>query len=804
MMKKHFIGFLLLGATFTALGQDALTYQKPPQVMADLLLAKPSPNVSISSKGDWMILSERDPYPSIEELAMPEYRLAGLRINPRNFSLSRQVFINNFKLKNNKSQKLLTIIGLPENLRASNPVWSPQESKFAFTHTSANRVDLYVVDLQTAKAQKINKKALNTVMGQNIFWVNEQTLLYTVAPQSAAMAPKAPLAPIGPNVQENLGKIAPSRTNQDMLRSAFDEKMFEFLATSQLVQNKAGLESPIASPAIYNSISLSPNTQYLMVKTVKKPFSYMTGVYGFPSTQKIINRQGKTVKVLAELPSAEGRPLGLDNVQNVARAFDWRNDMPATVIWVEALDSGLVKNKVPYRDVVFSLDAPFLGKAKELVKTVMRYSGISWGNVNFALLSESSRVTSRSKIYALNPENGQKDLLFDLKTNDAYRNPGNPISVKNQYNQYVVYTGKNNDQLLLNNTTGASAEGDRPFLATFDIASKQSEIVWRSPKGYFEYVQQIIDPVKLSFISRRESKTEVPNYFLKNLVLRIADQQLTHFNNPYKALEGVSKQKISYLRSDSVTLTGDLYLPKGYDKHKDGPLPVLIWAYPREYTNAASAAQVRGSEDKFTTLNYGSPIYYVTQGYAILDNAEMPIVAHKGKKPNDNFVEQLTLNAKAAINKLAEMGVGDSSRVAIGGHSYGAFMTANLLAHTNLFKAGIARSGAYNRTLTPFGFQNEARTYWQAPKLYYEMSPFSYADKIKTPLLLIHGELDDNQGTFPINSDRLFNAIKGHGGTSRLVFLPYEAHGYKAKENLLHLIWETNTWLDTYVKKAKK
>ncbi|HYK56097.1 MAG TPA: prolyl oligopeptidase family serine peptidase, partial [Flavisolibacter sp.] len=253
-----------------------------------------------------------------------------------------------------------------------------------------------------------------------------------------------------------------------------------------------------------------------------------------------------------------------------------------------------------------------------------------------------------------------------------------------------------------------------------------------------------------------------------------------------------------------INLTGDLYLPKGYDAKKDGPLPVIMWAYPREYKSADDAAQVRGSKYTFTRINYGSPIFWVTQGYAVLDNAEMPIVGEGGKEPNDNFIPQLHLNAHAAIQKLAAMGVGDSNRVAVGGHSYGAFMTANLLAHTKLFKAGIARSGAYNRTLTPFGFQAEERTYWEAPDVYQKMSPFTYANQIKTPILLVHGEMDNNPGTFPIQSERLYNAIKGHGGTVRYLVLPYESHGYSAKENILHLLWEQNQWLDKWVKNADK
>jgi dipeptidyl aminopeptidase/acylaminoacyl peptidase len=366
----------------------------------------------------------------------------------------------------------------------------------------------------------------------------------------------------------------------------------------------------------------------------------------------------------------------------------------------------------------------------------------------------------------------------------------------------VLFVQKNGELLL--RSQGSSPEGDLPFVQSYNLKTGKGNILWRCQAPFYETVVDVLDPEKLIMLTSRESQTEAPNYYIRDLKKRsLIGTPITDFTNPYKAMEGVSKQKINYKRADGVGLTGDLYLPKGYDAKKDGPLPVLIWAYPREYKSAADAAQVRGSRYTFTRVGYGGPIPWVTQGYAILDNAEMPIVGEGNKEPNDNFIPQLYLNAHAAIQALAKMGVGDSNRVAVGGHSYGAFMTANLLAHTKLFKAGIARSGAYNRTLTPFGFQAEERTYWQAPEVYFNMSPFSFADKIKTPLLLIHGEMDNNPGTFPIQSERLYNAVKGHGGTVRFVQLPFESHGYSAKENLLHLLWEQTQWLNTYVKEAK-
>jgi dipeptidyl aminopeptidase/acylaminoacyl peptidase len=397
------------------------------------------------------------------------------------------------------------------------------------------------------------------------------------------------------------------------------------------------------------------------------------------------------------------------------------------------------------------------------------------------------------------------EVIMERNTTDAYGNPGTPVTEKNQWGRDVIKLVDNGTKLLLNNPVGSSPKGDLPFLATFDLNTKKTDIIWRSDENLFEYVVRVLNPDELVVMTRKESEIMVPNFWIKNLKTKTGDRQITQFTNPYPQLEGVTKEKIRYKRADGVDLTGDLYLPKGYDKNKNGKLPVFIWAYPAEYNSAADAAQIRGSEHRFTLINWGSPVFYVTQGYAVLNNAEMPIVATgKDKKPNDDFIEQLTMNAEAAIKVLDDKGVGDKNRVAVGGHSYGAFMTANLLAHTNLFKAGIARSGAYNRTLTPFGFQNEDRTYWQAPEVYNEMSPFSYADKIKTPILLIHGDMDDNTGTYPIQSERMFNAIKGHGGTVKFVSLPYEAHGYRGRENILHMLNEQFDWLEKYVKNAGK
>jgi len=791
-------------ALFTTAGaQNTNGYQTPPKAIADLLLAKPTPSISLDKKATWMLIMERNSYPTVEELGQPEVRVAGLRLNPNNFSPSRQNFINGLKLKNIKTGKESSIVGLPANLLAGNISWSPDEKQIAFTHTTGSRVDLYVLAVEKAIATKINKTALNATLGPVFSWVNEGTLLYTTITQAASMMPKRPITPVGPSIQESVGKAAPSRTYQDLIRSPYDEEAFAFLTSSQLVKNTNGIETKMGSPAIYTSFEVSPDKKYLLTETIQKPFSYLVTAYSFASRVSIQDMNGKTLKVLANLPSAETTPSGYDNVQPVPRAFAWRNDAAATITWCEPLDSGLIKKNMEYHDAVYALSAPFNGQPSTVVKTKMRFRGIVWGNEHFAWVNEGLTGKQLQKASRLDPATGTVETLFERNTTDAYNSPGSPVLTRSSFGRPVIDL-LSNDRLLMNNPIGSSPNGDLPYLAEFDLKTKKQNILWRSAPGTYEAVVSVLDAENLQVVTRRESQTEVPNYFIQNLKSKTANQQITAFVNPYPALNGVTKEKVKYKRADGVDLTGDLYLPKGYDKTKDGPLPLLMWAYPREYNSAADAAQVRGSKDRFTTLSWGSPIFYVTQGFAVLDNAEMPIVAaNADAKPNDTFIEQLKLNAEAAIKAMSDMGIADPKRVAVGGHSYGAFMTAHLLSHTNLFKAGLARSGAYNRTLTPFGFQAEERTYWEAPDLYYKMSPFSYANKIKTPILLVHGEADDNPGTFPINSERLYNAIKGHGGTVRLVYLPYEAHGYRGKENLLHLLWEQNEWLNRFVKNAK-
>ncbi|MBM3443078.1 MAG: S9 family peptidase [Bacteroidetes bacterium] len=800
LSRSGFIAFA--GISVASMGQDAAMYQKPPRIMEELLLAAPTPNVGIGHQGSWMLITERSSYPSLAELAEPEVRVGGLRMNPSNFSPSRSSGVIRLRLQHLGTRKEAAIAGLPSPLRAISIQWSPDESRFAFIHLTAKRADLYMVDIASATARKINRAPLNVLPAASYAWVGNDKLLYKTVPAKAGTMPVRNTVPKSPVIQENMGRQGASRTYQDLIKTAYDEELFAWLTRAQMMLGDGRMEQPLGKPAIFASLSVSPDQAFVLAATIEKPFSYLIPASGFPQKITAIRISDGKSWTLAETPSEEGAPIGFDDVPDFPRSYAWRSDAAATVTYVQPLDKGRGRSQANYRDALIAIDLRGDRTPQEMFRTRMRFNGIVWGDEQHAIVYEGMFANRRQRMNHFNPTSKHLDSLFERSSNDAYSDLGTPMTVRNKMGREILALRQTNQILL--RSQGASPEGDMPFVQSLDLLTGTRKILWRCQAPWYEQAIDLVDVATATILTSREGADQPPNYFLRTLEQKDAPAiAITQFPHPYPAMKGVVKNKVSYPRADGISLTGDLYLPAGYDAVKQGPLPVLLWAYPREYRSAADAAQVRGSRYAFTRIGWGSPIYWVTQGYAVLDNAEMPIVGEGDTEPNDRFIPQLYLNAHAAIRHLAAIGVGDSNRVGVGGHSYGAFMTANLLAHTTLFKAGIARSGAYNRTLTPFGFQAEERTYWQAPKVYFDMSPFSFADKVKTPILLIHGEMDNNTGTFPIQSERYYQALKGHGATVRYIQLPYESHGYQSRENLLHMLWEQHQWLETHVKGTK-
>ncbi|EMR01049.1 S9 family peptidase [Cesiribacter andamanensis] len=781
-------------------------YQRPPEPIAQMVEAPNTPAVLIDQRGEWLLLLEQPGFPSIEEVAAPELRLGGLRINPRNNGGSRNSFYSGISLRKMVDDgKAYPLQNLPAELRISNVRWSPDFSRVAFTNYGADDIELWVLDINSRTASRLATGLNDAYYGAPYQWQPDgQGLLVKTIPKNRGPRPDERQTPGGPVIQQNIGGEKPSRTYQDLLQNSQDEALFDYYLSAQLQRiDLQGAATPLGKPALFKSFQLAPDGQHLLVEQILRPYSYLVPSYYFPYSVEVWNQQGGLVKQIAQLPLAEDIPIAFDAVPRGPRSFSWHPAQPATLYWAEAQDQGNPAQEVEHRDFVYLQKAPFSEQPVLLAKTQYRYRGADWSEDNqLAIVYERWWKTRRERWLQVNPAKPQASpkVLRDQNYEDLYKDMGDLVTYSTPRGQRVLLR-QGGDLFLI--SEGYSPEGNRPYLSRFTLASGANTILWRSEAPYYERPVDVLNLQPLRLLTRRESLQDPPNYFLHQAKSRrgqLVRQQVTNFPHPTPQLKGVKKELVEYSRADGVKLTATLYLPEGYDPSSGERLPVLIWAYPREYKSADAAAQVRRSPYQFTRVSWGSPIYFVTQGYAILDGAEMPIVGEGDKQPNDSFVEQLRMNAEAAISKLESMGVGDPKRVAVGGHSYGAFMTANLLTHTNLFAAGIARSGAYNRTLTPFGFQAEERTYWQAPDIYNTMSPFMHAHSMKTPLLLIHGEADNNSGTFPIQSERYYNALKGHGATTRLVMLPAESHGYRARESVLHMLWETSQWLDKYVK----
>lgn len=801
MRKLVIIVFCLFN--YFGFSQEHIDYQKPPEEILKLVDIQRAPWVLFNDDREFMVLIYRNQYKSIEELSKDELRLAGLRIDPGTNIGSRTTYYNNVQVKNliKKDGKQVQVTGLPPDPSLSNFTWSPDQTKLAMTNTVKEGVELWVLDLATASVKKLTEAKINANLGDVINWFKDgnSLLVKMVSSSRKDLIDTKAMVPSGPTISVNEGKKAQNRTYQDLLKNKNDEYNFEQLAHSEIFKvGLDGSQSKWLGSGMYNEISFSPDGNYVLISSLAKPFSYLVTYRRFPSSSAIYDKQGKLVEIVSEVPLIEDLPKGFMAVREGRRELSWRNDKPATLIYVTALDKGDPENEVAYRDEVFQLEAPYTGEGKSMAKTINRFSSVTWGNDKMAIITDDWWNTRNRKTYVIDPSDNSKnpEVLFDRNYQDKYSDPGNFVMTRSEMGTEVLVLNNGTAYLL---GEGFTETGQFPFLDQIHLSSKDKNRLYISEiEGKKETLQEF-DPSTNRLLVQIESPTEYPNYFFRDLK-NDKLTQLTYNENPFKSIQGGHKEVIKYKRDDGLELSGTLYLPVGYDMVKKEKLPLLIWAYPREYKDKSSAGQNTQNPNEFTYPYYGSMIYWITRGYAVLDDASFPIVGEGDNEPNDTFRPQLVANARAAIDAVDARGYIDRGRVAVAGHSYGAFMVANLLAHSDLFAAGIARSGAYNRTLTPFGFQSEERNYWEAPEVYNGMSPFMHADKVDEPILLVHGEADNNSGTYPMQSERYFNALKGLGATARLVVLPKESHGYRAKESILHVLWEQDQWLEKYVK----
>ena len=783
--------------------QGNYSYQKPPPEILELVDITLPPRVLIDENKNFMIYLYRNSYKSIDELSSPEIKLAGLRLNPNSNSRSRTNYYNNIMISKmdqiDKSAK--QIKGLPKNPKLANIKWSPDQTKIAMTNTKEEGVELWYIDLEKLTAKKLTGPKLNASLGDVITWYQDSKNILTKfkLKNSPDIIDGEDVVPTGPIISSNDGKKAQNRTYQDLLKNEVDEKNFETLARSVLSKvSLKGKTKLLAKKNLYHEIDFSPDGKFILISIIQKPFSYLVPYYRFPMKYAIYSSKGKELTVLHEVPLIEDLPKGFMAVRTGPRNFSWRSDRPSNLIFVEALDGGNPETDIKYRDEIFEVGYPFKQNKVSLLKTINRFYRIDWCNDTLALGYDYWWNSRNTKTYIFSPSNTNKEpkIIIDRNYQDRYNDPGSFVKRRNFYGKSILAMNKQNLYLM---GDGFRDDGQFPFIDQLNLESLKKVRLYES--SFKDKKEDLLDfeADNNMILTRIESASEYPNYFFRDLKTDSLTK-ITDFENPFLSIMDVSKEVIEYKRSDGIDLSATLYLPKGYDINKKQKLPMIMWAYPREFKDNKSASQITQNKNEFTFPYWGSPIYWLTRGYVVLDDVSFPIIGEGDNQPNDNFRKQLVDNASSAINRVYELGYIDKEKVAIGGHSYGAFMVANLLSHSKLFAAGIARSGAYNRTLTPFGFQSEERNYWEAPDTYYNMSPFMHAEKVKTPLLLIHGEEDNNSGTYPLQSERYFNALKGLGATTRLVMLPKESHSYRAKESIMHMLWEQDRWLERYVK----
>ena len=786
---------LVLSSTLIGQG-SAAGWRDPGSTITSLVTAPPQPSASLSPQGELLVMRTREAQPDLGVVARPHLKLAGMRIDGETWGRQLSTKTTALTIQPLPSGDVHRVPIEPDHWSA--PIWSADDRAFALIRATQGGGELFVCDPWSAPPRKVDGVRLNQVLGDAVQWMPDQRRLL-VRTVVAGDRPQRPAIPAGPIVQETVRNLnAQVRTYQDLLQDSHDEALLEFYGRSQLMIVDGAAVVGVGEPRLYARVDPSPDGTLLLVEVIRRPFSYIVPLYRFPRSVEVVDLTGAQRRVVCEDLLNDAVPIG--GVQQGPRSVGWVATAQHALYWFEAQDEGDPKKEVPHRDFVFLLATPD-GAPRMWYRTEFRAGRVQFGgDGQLVLTTESDRKSRTERVWRrdLTRLDDPGTLLYERSTQDVYNDPGRPMSQRSLDGRSVLR--QRGDRLMLSGA-GASPTGNRPFVASWDVKSGDKDVIFRSEKGRYETVMGLVNGSEDELLLRSESPSAPPEtvYFNRatgrRAVLHRAADPAAKFTDK------IQKRLVHYEREDGVPMNGTLYLPPSY---KEGDkLPCLLWAYPREYTKASDAGQVRATPNRYLRMRGSSHLFMLLKGYAVFDNASMPIVGPR-RSANDTFVEQVRMNARAAIAALGGEGCIDTDKVAVAGHSYGAFMTANLLAHSDLFCCGIARSGAYNRSLTPFGFQNEERTFWEAPEIYFAMSPFMHAQKINEPILLIHGSDDNNSGTFPIQSKRLFGALKGHGATARLCFLPFESHGYRGRQSVLHCLAEMSDWLDQHCKGARR
>jgi len=784
--------------------QPATEWQSPPADWLEVLHAPQLPRVWTAPTGEYLLLADPVLYPPLAELGGLMHKLAGMRVNPATNGYHGQ--------HGGTSPRLVRVEGgatIPLDLPADAEVlgvdWTVDGQRFALTVGFADHIDLWVGSVEGV-VTRIPALSLNPLMSTAVSWLPDQERLLVRRIPQRGLAPEPPAIPAGPEVIEGEGATARSTYEaRNLLETAYDDALFEYYTTSELVilDPATGEVEVIGAPASYANAEFSPDGEYLLIERLVGPWSHEVAYWRFAHEIEVWNDKGQTVASIASLPVADAVPV--QGVPLGPRSLSWRPTAPHTLFWVEALDGGNPVAEVPHRDRLMRLSAPFTAEPQEVFRAEHRIrGGTAWGAEGGTLmLTERERIRRRLYVWLLDVDDGTSRLWYDRDEDDRYGDPGYPVFRPLPNGQWVL---RQQGDAVYFRGSGATEQGDRPFLDLRSLVTGETERLFRSDPDRYEYFVAFAGDED-RFVLSSESSADVPNYYLASFggAIEAADGEATHtltrepitsFEDPAPVLRQIEKRLVRYEREDGVPLSFELLLPPGYQEGT--PLPTVLYAYPLEYSGMATAGQVRGSTQRFMRLYGPSHLFFLLRGYAVLDQTAMPMLGDP-ETAYDTFVPQLVADAEAAVAKAVEMGVADPERIGIIGHSHGGLMVANLLAHTDLFRAGIARSGSYNKTVQPFGFQSERRSLFEARDVYIQVSPTFFADQVDEPVLIIHGADDSNPGTLTPQSQVFFEAVRGSGGTARLVLLPFEDHGYRARESTEHVLWEQLEWFDRYL-----
>ncbi len=784
--------------------QEATDWQSPPEDILDVLYAPWLPEAWTSPTGEYLLLADPVLYPTLAELAAPMHKLAGMRVNPET---------NDYQGRHGGTSPRLvrvedgatTPLDLPPDVEVHDVAWTVDGERFAITVGGMNQRSLWVGSVD-GRIRQVAGLTVNPLMGTPVEWLPDQERLLVRRIPERGPAPMPPPIPAGPEITDAAGASARSTYEaRNLLETVYDDALFDYYTASELViiDPSTGDIDVLGPSASYATAEFSPDGEYILIERLIGPWSHEVAWWRFANEIEVWNDQGELVGTIASLPVADEVPI--HGVPLGPRSVSWRSTAPHSLFWIEALDGGDPVAEVPHRDRLMRLDAPFTADPEEVFRAEHRIVGSAWGAEGGTLmLTQRERIRRWRYVWLLDVDEGTSRPWFDLDEGDRYGDPGYPVMRELPDGHWVMH--QRGDAVYFRGS-GATDQGDRPFLDLRDTGTGETVRLFRSQPDRYEYFVAFAGDDD-RFVISSESATDVPNYYLATVgdaiealegeaARAVTLEPITDFEDPTPWLRQIEKRLVRYERADGVPLSFELLLPPGYEEGTR--LPTVLYAYPLEYSGAATAGQVRGSTQRFMRIYGPSHLFFLLRGYAVLDQTTMPMLGDP-ETTYDTFVPQLVADAEAAVATAVELGATDPERIGIIGHSHGGLMVANLLAHTDLFRAGIARSGSYNKTVQPFGFQSERRSLFEARDVYIQVSPTFFADQVDEPVLIIHGADDGNPGTRTPQSEVFFEAVRGSGGTARMVLLPFEDHGYRARESIEHVLWEQLRWFDMYLK----